>query len=64
MEDAIKKLYTNVGSPFAFGGVDRLYNGAKKLGYNISKYRIKKLLQSIFASSIFKKLNKLYNCVI
>ena len=58
MEDAIKKLYTNVGSPFAFGGVDRLYDGAKKLGYNISKYRIKKILQSIPSYTLHKQARK------
>ena len=35
MEKIVKDVYTDVGSPYAFGGVNRLYNGLKELGYNI-----------------------------
>ena len=54
MEKIVKKMYTDVGSPYAFGGVERIYNGAKDLGYNISKNRIKKILQSIPSYTLHK----------
>ena len=47
MENTVIDLYTNVSSPYAFGGIDRLYNGLKKLGYNITKSRVKYILKSI-----------------
>ena len=58
MEQIVKKMYTNVGSPYAFGGVDRIYNGVKALGYNISKNRIKKILQSIPSYTLHKQPRK------
>ena len=42
MEKIVKKRYNDIGSPYAFGGVERIYHGVKDLGYNISKNRIKK----------------------
>ena len=44
MEQKIRELYTNIKSPFAFGGVDRLYLGLKKQGYNISRSKIRDVL--------------------
>ena len=58
MEEAVKELYTNVGSPFAFGGVDRLYDGVKELGYDISKYKIKNILKSIPSYTLHKQARK------
>ena len=58
MEELVKKLYTNVGWPYAFGGVDRLYNGLKKMGHDISKYRIKKILQSVPSYTLHKQSRK------
>ena len=58
MEEIVKGLYTNVGSPYAFGGVDRLYRGLKELGHNISKYRIKKILKTIPSYTLHKQARK------
>ena len=58
MEKIVKKMYTDVGSPYAFGGVDRIYKGVKDSGYNISKNRIKKILQSIPSYTLHKQPRK------
>ena len=58
MEQKIHDLYTNIKSPFAFGGVDRLYLGLKKQGYNISRSKIREVLQSIKAYTLHKPARK------
>ena len=58
MEKIVKDVYTDVGSPYAFGGVDRLYNGLKELGYNISKSKIKNILKSIPSYTLHKQPRK------
>ena len=58
MEKIVKKMYTDVGSPYAFGGVDRIYKGVKDSGYNISKNRIKQILQSIPSYTLHKQPRK------
>ena len=58
MEKIVKDVYTDVGSPYAFGGVDRLYNGLNELGYNIPKSKIKNTLKSIPSYTLHKQARK------
>jgi len=58
MEKIVKDVYTDVGSPYAFGGINRLYNGLKELGYNISKSKIKNILKSIPSYTLHKQPRK------
>ena len=58
MEKIVKDVYTDVGSPYAFGGVNRLYKGLKELGYNISKSKIKNILKSIPSYTLHKQARK------
>ena len=58
MEQKIHDLYTNIKSPFAFGGVDRLYLGLKKQGLKISKNKIRKVLQSNDVYTLHKPARK------
>ena len=58
MEKIIKDVYTDVGSPYAFGGFDRLYNSLKELGYNIPKSKIKNILKSIPSYTLHKQARK------
>ena len=60
MEEHIRKLYTDVTSPYAFGGVDRLQMGLKRQGHNISKNKIRKILQSVNAYTLHKPARKRY----
>jgi len=58
MEKIVKDVYTDVSSPYSFGGLNRLYNGLKELGYNISKSKVKNILKSIPSYTLHKQPRK------
>ena len=58
MEKIVKDVYTDISSPYSFGGLNRLYNGLKELGYNISKSKVKNILKSIPSYTLHKQPRK------
>ena len=58
MEGLIKKMYTDVNSPYAFGGVDRVYVGLRDKGYKVTKNYIRNVLKSIQTYTLHKPARK------
>ena len=54
-------MYTNVNSPYAFGGVDRLYKGMREKGYKVTKNYIRKILKSIPSYTLHKPARKRFH---
>ena len=57
-EKLIQQMYSDIGSPHAYSGIETIYKGLRDKGYKIAKSKVRKVLQSIPAYTIHKPSRK------
>ena len=57
-EKLIQQMYSDIGSPHAYIGIETIYKGLRDKGYEIAKSKVRKVLQSIPAYTIHKPSRK------